>query len=113
MIDSIVGQYEKHGWKLRRILLTKAELIATADDLKTQYPEAQLMESQIDALWFSRPNRDVETWELRRLSGTPFALLEVFDLVASQEHRENAILNVERRMAESLSKSNRENPRQK
>jgi hypothetical protein len=108
MNDAIVEQYEKHGWTLQRILLTKAELAATSDELKTRFPNAVLVESDIDAIWFSRPNRDAETWELRRLSGTPFALLEVFEGIVADGEREDALRNIEQRMAESLTKSNRE-----
>ena len=109
MIDAIVEQYEKHGWKLRRILV----IAASADDLKSRYPEASLVESDVDALWFSRPNRDAETWELRRLSGSPFALLEVFTSDVIDEDRENRLRNIERRMAESFTKADREIPLEK
>lgn len=113
MIDPIVEQYERHGWTLRRILLNKSEITATADDLKSLYPDASLVESDVDALWFSRPNRDTETWELRRLSGTPFALLEVFNSNVSEDDREESLRNIERRMAESSTKSDREIPLEK
>ena len=113
MIDAIVEQYEKHGWTLRRILLTKAEYTSTSNELRSRFPDAVLVESEIDALCFSRKNRDAETWELRRLSGTPFAVLEVFNAGVTDDDRENALRSIELRMAESLAKSNREIPLEK
>ena len=113
MIDAIVEQYEKHGWTLRRILLSKVEYASASNELKSRFPDAVLVESEIDALWFSRKNRDAETWELRRLSGTPFALLDAFNADVTDGERETALRNIEGRMAESLRKSNREIPVEK
>lgn len=113
MIDAIVEQYEKYGWILKRILLSKSEYAAAAGRLESQYPEAVLNESVLDALWFSRPNRNAETWELRRISGMPFALLEVFDANVSEADREDALRNVEKRMAQALTKPGRDIPLEK
>ncbi len=43
----------------------------------------------MDAAWFFRASgSDREAWELRRLSGTPFALIEIFDAEDDEEIRE-------------------------
>lgn len=113
MIDPIVEQYQRHGWTLRRILLTKPEYGAKAGELRSRYADASIIKAEIDALWFSRPNRNAETWELRRLSGTPFALLEVFDTNLGEAEREEKLHKIETRMAETLTKSSREIPLEK
>lgn len=99
-IREIIGQYTKHGWKLRRVLLSaalKKELGAAADEF-----EAEAVESENDGLWFSRRSRpDCEAWELRRLSGPPFALVVVIDDDADDSEREIALTEVEDRMFDS------------
>ena len=108
MIDDVVEQYKKYGWVLRRILLTVAEHKAKSPELKSRYPDASLSEGEVDALWFSRRRGNDETWELRRLSGSPFALLQVFENRVTDDERESTLRNIEKRMAETLTKSDRE-----
>ena len=93
---------------MRRVLLTKPENEAQVNGLRSRYPDVVVTGSTIDALWFSRVNRGAETWELRRLSGTPFALLEVFDAGVGDAEREEKLQNIEKRMVESLTKPSRE-----
>jgi len=55
LIREIVGAYQKHGWQLQRVLLrpqTRTELGAEVVLLDG----AQMEESLIDAMWFSRPS---------------------------------------------------------
>ncbi|MFL6468167.1 MAG: hypothetical protein ACJ72Z_09455 [Pyrinomonadaceae bacterium] len=96
-IDAIIEQYSKHGWSLRRILVGKVP----ADEFRDRFPDAPVLRSGLDALWFSRVNRDKEAWELRRLDGPPFALVQVFDKETPDEVREAALKSVEIRMAEA------------
>ena len=78
-IEDILLLYQKHGWTLRRILLSPKLKKQIADSLK-MFSEIEIIESQIDAAWFSRASgKDREAWELRRLSETPYALFEVFE----------------------------------
>lgn len=96
-INEIVGQYEKHGWKLRRALLSKDwALLAPRFD-----PSIDVIESDLEALWFSRKSHpESEAWELRRLTGSPFALIAVVATDASDEDREAALRGVEDDMRE-------------
>jgi hypothetical protein len=105
MIDAartreIINQYEKHGWTLRRVLLAPAALdgLGAADEIV--FGDAPVSPAAIDAAWFSRPSQDGgEAWELRRLSGSPFAIIEVFDRDDEDEVRDEALGEIEKRMA--------------
>jgi hypothetical protein len=56
-------------------------------------------------LWFSRPARNQgETWELRRLSDAPFALVEVFENGIKPEIREEILRDAENRLREIKTK---------
>ncbi len=79
-IREIVRQYEKHGWILRRVLLSPVTLGSLGDAPASLFGDAPVATADVDAAWFSRPSKgDGEAWELRRLSGSPFALVEIFD----------------------------------
>ena len=98
-IGEILKMYDKHGWKLRRVLLS-ADLKASLNAIGTPVFEgADLTDSDIDATWFSRAS-DVrrETWEIRHLSETPFALLEVVDMAAGDSERDAILSGVENRL---------------
>jgi hypothetical protein len=103
LIKEIVGTYEKHGWKLQRLLLrpeTRADLPA---DLATAPAAGNVAveESLVDALWFSRPsNDDREAWELRLLAENPFALFETFEKDETEEQREELRREMEARLRE-------------
>ena len=97
----VVGTYRKHGWELRTVLLQPA----TRAELQSQQAELLdnviVRQSEIDALWFSRPshnNRDA--WELRLLAQTPYALFETFEPEETEEERDEVRLEMEARMRE-------------
>ena len=97
----VVGTYRKHGWELRTVLLQPA----TRAELQSQQAELLdnviVRQSEIDALWFSRPshnNRDA--WELRLLAQTPYALFETFEPEETEEERYEVRLEMEARMRE-------------
>ena len=100
-VGEIIEQYEKHGWILRRALLSQAG----RSDLPNMFAEVEILDSDIDALWFSRrSNPDTEAWELRRLSALPFALVAVVSAGASGDELESTLEQVvddmrERRIA--------------
>ncbi|HEY8563639.1 MAG TPA: hypothetical protein VIL74_24885 [Pyrinomonadaceae bacterium] len=98
-IAEILSLYKRHGWTLRRVLLSdalRASLAASAADL---FGAAEIRASDIDAAWFSRPSKaDQEAWELRRLSETPLALMEIFDAEDEDEVREETLAEVEARL---------------
>lgn len=76
-IRDILAQYRKHGWHLRRVLLSPQ----TRETLKLEeiFGQAETRAAKIDAAWFSRISKNGrEAWELRHLNANPFALLETF-----------------------------------
>ena len=93
MIDSdavveIIKQYEKHGWILRRALLSHDNSSA----LSGMLGEIDVVHSDLDGLWFSRRSRpDSEAWELRRLTGLPFALVAAVPADATPEEVESIL----------------------
>ena len=92
-ISEILNIYKKHGWTLRRVLLSDGLKKSLEDSAKSLFGIAELTASDIDAAWFSRAsNATRETWEIRHLSQTPFALLEVIDKAAPESER-NAVLS--------------------
>ena len=95
VVDQIIAQYEKHGWKLRRALLSPEGKTAL-----TRFEEGfKVHDSEIDALWFSRQSQpDSETWELRRLTGSPFALVAVISSEAESSEVDETLAQVEDEM---------------
>lgn len=85
MIDSaacrdIIQTYAKHGWILRRVLLTTDVRTLLGEASGEVFGDVKICDGDIDAAWFSRPPGKGEiAWEIRHLSETPFALLEYVD----------------------------------
>lgn len=101
-IQEIIAQYEKHGWNLRRVLLSEEARKKLPSSL---FDASETVSSDLDALWFSRAaNEGRETWELRRVSGTAFALVEVFETDDEEETREATRQEMETRLADLASK---------
>jgi hypothetical protein len=96
LASEIVSHYERHGWKLRRVLVrpqTRAEL------QDQPFDAGAMIESNFDALWFARPSHGQrEAWELRLLSEQPYALFETFEADETEEDREDARREMENRM---------------
>ncbi len=105
LIDEIVGLYQKHGWQLRRVLLrAESQLENELSSLSGITPE----EAAIDALWFSRPSQQQrEAWELRLVAENPYALFETFEADELEEEREDVRREMEARMREYSTKSNK------
>jgi len=97
----IIATYQKHGWQLRRALITKstaAEVTATG---ATALAGATLLDSAIDALWFSRPSHHQrDAWELRLIAEMPYALFETVAADAPAEAREQVLKEMESRLQE-------------
>lgn len=102
-IQEILAQYKKHGWILRRVLLCAATREGFADSLENSFGDAPIILSEIDALWFSRTSGigGREAWELRRLNGAPFALVEVFEDEDDEAVRDEARFEMEQRLIDS------------
>ena len=92
--------YQKHGWQLRRVLL-KAD---SRDQFESNSATTgvDVIESSIDAMWFSRPSHDGEAWELRLLSEQQFALFEKFEKDETEEQRDEVRYEMEARMRDYL-----------
>ena len=100
LMREIIATYERHGWKLRRVLARPdtRPRISSAGELVR---EAELRDADFDALWFARPSHaGREAWELRLVSEQPFALFEAFEADESEEDREEARLEMENRVRE-------------
>ena len=98
-ITSIIEQYAKHDWAVRRVKLSPASIAALGDELTSTYADAQIIESANEGIWFSRRTLpDREAWELRRLSGSPFALVAVVGDDLSEDEREDVLNSIEQRM---------------
>ncbi len=96
-IRAIINQYEKHGWTLRRVLLsTPAREYLGTDEIV--FGDALVFSAEIDAAWFSRPSTAGEAWELRRLSDSPFAIIEVFDEDDEDDVRDETLGEIEKQM---------------
>jgi len=96
-VGEIIKQYEKHGWTLRRALLSDESRPALTEMLG----DIRIMTSELEALWFSRRSKpEAESWELRRLSGAPFALVAVIPSSTSEEDVESALAQVAEDMRE-------------
>lgn len=96
LLNEIVANYERHGWKLARVLVTPAG----RTELAPQVPNGvSLIDSEIDALWFARPSHaSREAWELRLLAEQPYALFEAFEADETEEDREEARTEMEHQM---------------
>ncbi|MCU1290633.1 MAG: hypothetical protein JWN60_2862 [Acidobacteria bacterium] len=98
-IAEILALYKKHGWILRRVLLSDGLRVTITEELQNLFGGAEIVSSQLNACWFSRVAKNGnEAWELRRLSEAPFALVEVFEKDADPEDREEVLRETEQRM---------------
>ena len=103
LFEETLALYYKHGWTLRRILLRPESQVSLAGTpaLKGIAPQ----ESEIDAVWFSRPSHQQrEAWELRLLAEQPYALFETFEEDETEDNREEVRREMEARMREYLRK---------
>lgn len=100
-IAEILSLYKKHGWNLRRVLLSDGLRVNLTDRLQDLFGSAEIVSSQLNAVWFSRVSANGnEAWELRRLSEAPFAFVEVFEKDVDEDEREEILLETERRMVD-------------
>jgi len=98
-ISELIDQYSSHGWVVRRALLSSASIKALGDSLAALYPDLEISESVHEALWFSRRSHpDREAWELRRLSGSPFALVTNLEDALDESDREGLLSGTFQRM---------------
>ena len=94
-VGEILAQYEKHGWVLRRALLSSEGRLRFAEILGA----VEITISDFNALWFSRKSKpESEAWELRRLTNLPFALVAVVPTDAGTDELESTLAQVAEEM---------------
>lgn len=107
LVKEILSVYKKHGWTLRRVLLSdklRNEPVKLGEEL---FDGIQPAASEIDGLWFSRRSKGtLEAWELRHLSAAPYALLEVIESETEENAREEILRETESRMQKSVNRNN-------
>lgn len=100
-IAETITTYEKHGWILRRVLLTK-ESNRKLQDKSELFSDVAVVDSSIDAAWFSRPPKSGGVaWEIRYLGDIPYALLEMVD--ENDPKFENILSGIELRLRQAIS----------
>lgn len=100
-ITEIFSTYKKHGWILRRVLLSPALKTTVAGATFRMIEGVKIVESDIDAAWFSRPPASGGiAWELRYLGDTAFALLANID--EAHPEFEESLEQIETRLRESI-----------
>ncbi len=98
----IIATYSRHGWQLKRALLTEETRAALYGNEEILLTDAQeIKEASIDALWFARPSHaGREAWELRLVAETPYAFFETFEQDEEEEAREDVRREMEARLME-------------
>lgn len=100
-IEQILAQYKKHGWKLRRVLLSERfrENLPDASDV---FDGAEILAAELDGLWFSRSSRPgLTAWELRHLAETPYALVETIEDGLDEAEAESFLKLLETKMIQN------------
>lgn len=98
-ISEILSLYSKHGWILRRVLVSEKLSKEISAQLEIHFGDAEIVPAEIDAVLFSRDSGDQRVaWELRHLSANPFAVFETF----GKEIPENVLRENLREMEERL-----------
>lgn len=104
-IGAIIATYEKHGWKLRRVLLSEQSGKLMRESVRKLVGDVPILNSVSDAAWFSRPpSSGAVAWEIRYLGDIPFALLEHVD--ESKPEFEATLAAVEARLWEVIAGKN-------
>ena len=99
----IIATYRKHGWQLRRVLMTSETRTEAGKRADKSFENVRIDDALIDALWFSRTSHENrEAWELRPVAETAYALFELFEADKSEEQREEVRREMEARMRDYL-----------
>ena len=100
----VLAQYRRHGWRLARVPARPGTLDASSavePGGGGRYEGAPVAESEVDAMWFTRPSAEGrEAWELRLVGDTPYALFELFEPDEDEEDREDVRREMEARLLE-------------
>lgn len=105
-IRETISLYRKHGWTLRRVLLSMPTSKSLLTDPADLFGDVTVIESELDAAWFSRSSRpECTAWEIRHLSEVPFALVEVIEDSSDSEQSNEIFANAEAKMREIVRKT--------
>ena len=95
----IIKTYQRHGWQLRRVLVSPESRALIGKQAETLFNGAPARESEFDGVWFARASHGSrEAWELRLVAENPYALFEVFEADESDAEREEVRQEMEARM---------------
>ena len=101
LLKEIIATYERHGWKLKRVLLQSSTRAALAGQAEQLFKDATVHDAEFDALWFARPSHgNRQAWELQLIDEQRYALFEAFEADESEEEREEVRREMENRMRE-------------
>jgi len=105
-INEVLATYQRHGWRLQRLLLTTEARALLTEAEREIFADAAVEDSSVNALWFARPsNAGREAWELRLVAETPYALFETFEADEEEEEREDVRREMEARLKEYATRS--------
>ena len=102
-VSEILSLYQKHGWSLRRVLLSEKLNESLTGSIEGLFQDAEIVPAEIDAALFSRASGEREAWELRHLSKTPFAIFESFEMEMPEEILREKLREMEERLKNRLS----------
>jgi len=101
-VTAVIDTYAKHGWTLRRVLLSAADEADLGHDVKDLFGEVPIDRADSNAAWFSRPQQTGMTaWELRYLGPTQYALVAVIN---EDDDNAEVLSRTERELFEKVSK---------
>lgn len=104
LAQEIIAAYERHGWKLRRVLLCATTREEIKDAVKV-FGDSILIDAEFDGLWFARSSHaQREAWELRLIAEQRYALFEAFEADESEEDREEVRREMENRIRDAAPK---------
>ncbi len=113
--QEVVGHYRRHGWQPARVLMsteTLEELRAAgagAAGATPLFENIAVQESEVDAMWFTRPSQGGrDAWELRLVGDAPYALFELFEPDEAEEDREDVRREMESRLRDYATGKNDE-----
>ncbi len=99
-----LATYRKYGWQLARVLMNQDTLAELRDATGGEdFETVTAREFPVDAMWFVRPAAGGrEAWELRLVSESPYALLELFEPDEAEEDREDVRREMEAKLNERM-----------
>jgi hypothetical protein len=96
-----ISSYRKHGWQLRRVLISESTADALRRSGELDFDGIEPEGTPVDALWFARPSHaGREAWELRLIGDSPYALFEAFDADCDEDLREEKLREMQTRLIE-------------